>query len=226
MLILKFQTLEFKRKKTSLCIPFLPLFLPSVFSCEVFVRIFFPCWIKCVIFEYGNKVVAVESSPLVFCRLWITDLVTDKIFSCISVPSVGLMILFRCRGKKVPTTKAPCFVTETNSEVMQKSLSLSHLLYCALHWLVRGSECLGGWTLLSLFSFAVSTLPFATPVLSPDEIPEDNERDTSNREWQTNTTNSYVSESRGQAKEESDFQLFLCHFYYHQWWHWANRWQQ
>ena len=66
-----------------------------------------------------------------------------------------------------------------------------------------------------LFSLAVSTMPFATPVLSPDEIPENCERETSNRERQTNKTNSYVSESRGQAKEESDFQLFLYHFYYH-----------
>lgn len=146
------------------------------------------------------------------------DLVAGKIFNWISVPSVGSVILDV--EKKVPTTKAPCFVTETNSEA---SYFESFTVLCPS---LAFTECLGSWTSFCLFSLAVSTLPFATPVLSADEIPEDNERDTSNREWQTNTTNSYVSESRGQAKEESDFQLFLCHFYYHHWRHWANRWQQ
>lgn len=59
-------------------------------------------------------------------------------------------------------------------------------------------------------------MPFATPVLSPDEIPEDHERALRSRECQTDTSDSNVSESRGQAKEESDIQLFLHHFYYRQ----------
>lgn len=57
-------------------------------------------------------------------------------------------------------------------------------------------------------------MPFATPVLSLDEISEDHERAFRSRECQTDTTNSDVSESRGQAQEESDIQLFLHHFYY------------
>lgn len=132
-----------------------------------------------MIFEYGIKT---YSTLWNLVLLSFADLVAGKLLSCISVPSVGLAILFKCREKKVPTTKAPCFVTETNSEDTQKSLILSHLLYCALYLLVGDSECSGSWISFCLFSLAVSTLPFATPVLSPDEIPEDNERDPSNRE--------------------------------------------
>lgn len=76
------------------------------------------------------------------------------------------------------------------------------------------------------FSFlAVSTVPYTASLCSPLEVSEDFERKASNQEWKASQTHCCVTEGEGQAQEESDIQLFLSHFHYHQWWNATDRWQ-
>lgn len=90
------------------------------------------------------------------------------------------------RRKKYPQRiHRICYSTETSLEQggnMQKLIILSNLLYCCLDWIVCYVNVWEAVTFFFFFFLAVSTMPFATSVLSPDEIPEDHERDTSNRE--------------------------------------------
>lgn len=72
---------------------------------------------------------------------------------------------------------------------------------------------------------AVSTVPYAACLCSLLEVSEDFERKASDQKWKASKTYCCVTEGEEQAQEESDIQLFLSHFHYHQWWNTTNKWQ-